>query len=81
MSKKTVVSTILAVILVSAVFIYNQGYLDPLLGPSEPEESPVDPGLIPADNTITIAAFNIQILGKTKRENTEVMDVLAKMVR
>ena len=81
MSKKTIVSTILAVILVSVVFIYNQGYLDPFLGPSEPEESPVDPELISADNTITIAAFNIQILGKTKREKTEVMDVLARTVR
>ena len=81
MSKKTAVPIILALFLVSVVFIYNQGYLDTLLGPSEPEDTPVDPGLTPADDTITIAAFNIQILGKTKREKTEVMDVLARTVR
>lgn len=62
MSKKTVVPIILALFLVSVVFIYHQGYLDPLLGPSEPEDTPVDPGLTHADDTITIAAFNIQIL-------------------
>ena len=80
MSKKTVVPTILAIILGSIVFIYNQGYLDPLLGPTEPA-SPSGLEQPPADDTITIAAFNIQILGKTKREKTEVMDVLARIVR
>lgn len=77
MSKKAVAPTIVAVILVLSVFIYNQGYLDPFLG--EPVDS--DPDLPPADDTITIAAFNIQILGKTKREKTEVMDILALTVR
>ncbi|MCK5671702.1 hypothetical protein KAI10_09985 [Candidatus Bathyarchaeota archaeon] len=77
MSKKAVAPTIVAVILFLSVFIYNQGYLDPFLG--EPEES--DPDLPPAGETITIAAFNIQILGKTKREKAEVMDILALTVR
>lgn len=33
------------------------------------------------DDTIKIAAFNIQIFGRTKRAKTEVMDVLADTVR
>ncbi len=77
MSKKAVAPTIVAVILFLSVFIYNQGYLDPFLG--EPEES--GPDLPSAGDTITIAAFNIQILGKTKREKVEVMDILALTVR
>lgn len=32
-------------------------------------------------NTIKIATFNIQVFGKSKRENEEVVDVLAKIVR
>jgi len=75
MSKKAVGPTIVAVILFLSVFIYNQGYLDPFLG------EPVDPNPPPAGETITIAAFNIQILGKTKREKAEVMDILALTVR
>jgi len=66
MSKKTVVPSVLAIILVLSVFVYNQGYLDPFLGSTD---------------TITIAAFNIQILGVSKREKTEVMNVLARTVR
>ncbi len=81
MSKKTVAPTVLVIILVLSVFIYNQGYLDPFLGPSESGGSPDEPELPSADDTITIAAFNIQILGKSKREKTEVMDILARTVR
>lgn len=81
MSKKTVAPTILAIILVLSVFIYNQGYLDPFLGISEPGDSLVESGLPPADDTITIAAFNIQILGVSKREKTDVMDILSRIVR
>jgi len=81
MSKKTVAPVVLAIILVLSVFIYNQGYLDPFLEPSESGGSPDGSDLHSADDTITIAAFNIQILGKSKREKTEVMDVLARTVR
>jgi deoxyribonuclease-1-like protein len=77
MSKKAVAPTIVAVILFLSVFIYTQGYLDPFLG--EPVDS--GPDLPPADDTITIAAFNIQIFGKSKRAKADVMDVLAKTVR
>ena len=81
MSKKTVAPTILTIILVLSVFIYNQGYLDPFLGTGEPEGSPLESEPPLDDDTINIAAFNIQILGVSKREKTEVMDVLAKTVR
>lgn len=80
MSKK-VAPTIIAVILVLSLFIYNQGYLDPFLGSDEPVEPPVEPGQPSTDETITIAAFNIQIFGKSKREKADVMDVLANTVR
>jgi hypothetical protein len=81
MSKKTVAPMVLAIILVLSVFIYNQGYLDSFLGSSESGGSPDGSELPSTDDTITIAAFNIQILGKSKREKTEVMDVLARTVR
>jgi hypothetical protein len=81
MSKKTVAPMVLAIILVLSVFIYNQGYLDPFLESSESGGSPDGSELPSTDDTITIAAFNIQILGKSKREKTEVMDVLARTVR
>lgn len=81
MGKKTVVPTILAVIMVLSVFIYNQGYLEPFLGTGGPVDFPVESELPLADDTITIAAFNIQILGKSKREKLEVMDILARTVR
>jgi len=80
MSKKKVVPTVIALILVLSVFIYNHGYLDPFLGSDEPE-SPGDTEIPGADETITIAAFNIQIFGKSKREKAEVMDILAQTVR
>ncbi len=81
MSKKTVAPMVLAIILVLSVFIYNQGYLDSFLGSSESGGSPDGSELPSTDDTITIAAFNIQILGKSKREQTEVMDILARTVR
>ena len=80
MSKK-VAPTIIAVILVLSVFIYNQGYLDPFLGSDEPVAPPDEPDQPSTDDTITIAAFNIQIFGKSKRAKADVMDVLAKTVR
>jgi deoxyribonuclease-1-like protein len=60
---------ILAIILIgSAVAIYAFT-LQPLPEPdSEPE-------------TITIAAFNIQIFGRAKRQNDQVMDILAEIAR
>ncbi len=33
------------------------------------------------DNVVKIAAFNIQVFGRAKRENAQVMDVLEKIAR
>jgi deoxyribonuclease-1-like protein len=60
---------ILAIILIgSAVAIYAFT----LQPPPEPDSEP---------ETITIAAFNIQIFGRAKRQNDQVMDILAEIAR
>ena len=66
----------MVILLASAYYAYDSGLLDPYLGQDEPE-IPV----VPDVDKIKVAAFNIQIFGRTKREKTEVMDVLAQIVR
>jgi endonuclease/exonuclease/phosphatase family metal-dependent hydrolase len=47
----------------------------------EPPINDSNGDLAPASDTIRIAAFNIQVFGRTKREKIEVMDILAETVR
>lgn len=72
MKKGNLTSILTVVILVAGV----AGYI--LFGPEQDPGTEIPP---PADDTIKIASFNIQVFGRTKRSNLEVMDVLAKTVR
>jgi len=76
MKKNSTASVILVILLASAYFAYDSGLLDPFLAQDEPE-TPV----VPDVEKIKVAAFNIQVFGRTKREKTEVMNVLAQIVR
>ncbi len=60
---------ILAIILIGGAVAIYAFTLPP---PPEPEPEP---------ETITIAAFNIQIFGRAKRQNDQVMDILADIAR
>ena len=72
MKKNSTASVILVILLASAYYVYDSGLLDPFLGQDEP-----DIPIVPDVEKIKVAAFNIQVFGRTKREKTEVMDVLA----
>ncbi|MFH2111897.1 MAG: endonuclease/exonuclease/phosphatase family protein [Candidatus Bathyarchaeota archaeon] len=74
MSKKSVLPVILIVALSGLYLAYQEGYLDSLLRPEEPEPTP-------ETSTIRVAAFNIQIFGATKRGKPEVMEVLTRVAR
>jgi len=74
LSKKSVLPVILIVVLSGLYLAYQEGYLDRLLGPEEPEPTS-------EDSTIRVAAFNIQVFGATKRGKPEVMGVLTKVAR
>ena len=66
----------MVILLASAYYVYDSGLLDPILGQDEPE-TPV----VPDVEKIKVAAFNIQVFGRTKREKTEVMSILAQIIR
>ena len=76
MKKNSSISVILVILLASAYYAYDSGILDPYLGQDEPE-APV----VPSEDKIKVGAFNIQVFGRTKREKTEVMNILAQIVR
>ena len=76
MKKNSTASVILVILLASAYYVYDSGLLDPILGQDEPE-TPV----VPDVEKIKVAAFNIQVFGRTKREKTEVMSILAQIIR
>ncbi|MCW4049985.1 MAG: endonuclease/exonuclease/phosphatase family protein [Candidatus Bathyarchaeota archaeon] len=73
--KKSSVAPIIAVVIIIAGIISYLQFTPNLLPPESEPEFPS------AGDTITIAAFNIQVFGRTKREKTEVMEVLAETVR
>jgi hypothetical protein len=77
MKKNSAASTFIVLVLAAAFYAYDTGVLDSFLNPDEPE-APEQP---PFGDRVRIAAFNIQIFGQTKREKTQVMNVLAKTVR
>jgi len=81
LSRKTGPLVVIAALLIAALFSIQQGILDPFLdqgdGDSEtdgePEPTPVA--------SIKVAAFNIQVFGRTKRSKPEVMEVLVDVAR
>ncbi|MDL5502860.1 MAG: hypothetical protein QSU88_06550, partial [Candidatus Methanoperedens sp.] len=77
---------LMVMILVGALYIYK----NPALLDGFPNKSDKQPASIPAvtpitvispNNTIKLAAFNLQIFGTSKAGNREVMDVLSKTIR
>lgn len=74
MAKKTgPLVVITALLLAAALFSIQHGILDPFLdqGNSDGEAEPS-----PEAASIKVAAFNIQVFGRTKRSKPEVMDIL-----
>ena len=69
--------TIASLILITAVYILNNQQQPP---PNPPPESPPNPP-VTGNTTIKIAAFNIQIFGKTKRAKQDLMNVLTQIAR
>lgn len=76
MKKNSTVSIILVFLLASIYYVYDSGLLDSYLGQNEP-----DLPVVPDGDCIKIGAFNIQVFGRTKREKTEVMNILAQIIR
>ncbi len=76
MKKNSTASVILVILLASAYFAYDSGLLDPFL---EQDESDIP--VVTDGGKIKVAAFNIQVFGRTKRDKPEVMNVLAHIVR
>ena len=82
MSRKTGTLVIIAALLLAAaLFSIQQGILDPFLdqgnGDSETDGEPEPPPVA----SIKVAAFNIQVFGRTKRSKPEVMEVLVDVAR
>ncbi len=79
--KNTPLVVAIVLVLAAALFSVQQGLLDPFLGQGngddvadgEPEPTP--------ETTIKVAAFNIQVFGRTKRGKPEVMEVLVDVAR
>ncbi len=78
-SRPLVVAAVL--ILAAALFSVQQGFLDPFLDQTNGDGG-ADGGQEPTPETvIKVAAFNIQVFGRTKRGKPEVMDVLVDVAR
>jgi len=74
---------IVALMVVAALFSYQQGILDPLLNPGNGGDEEIDgtPEPSPVAEPIKVAAFNIQVFGQAKRGKPEVMGVLVDVAR
>jgi deoxyribonuclease-1-like protein len=81
LSRKTGPLVVIAALLIAALFSIQQGILDPFLdqgnGDSE-TDGEAEPTPVAS---IKVAAFNIQVLGRTKRSKPEVMEVLVDVAR
>lgn len=77
MKKNSTASILIVILLASAYYVYDNGYLNQFLAPEDIEEpnTPVEV------DSIKVAAFNIQIFRQMKREKTQVMNVLVDSVR
>jgi endonuclease/exonuclease/phosphatase family metal-dependent hydrolase len=72
MSKRTLPLLVVLLLAVAAYYTYTQ------LSPTPPEE---EDGDVVEVESIRIAAFNVQVFGKTKREKEDVMGYLALIAR
>ncbi len=81
--KSSTLVVVVAFVLVAAFFSYQQGILNPILNPGNggDEETNGEPEPTPETVSIKVAAFNIQIFGKSKRSKPEVMTVLVDVAR
>jgi deoxyribonuclease-1-like protein len=81
LSRKTGPLVVIAALLIAALFSIQQGILDPFLdqgnGDSE-TDGEAEPTPVAS---IKVAAFNIQVFGRTKRSKPEVMEVLVDVAR
>ena len=75
MKKSSLTPIITVLIIVAGVYGYLQMEPDAPIVPDEPD-TPDEPPI-----SIVVAAFNIQIFGRTKRAKPAVMDILAETVR
>ena len=64
-------------VLVAALFSVQQGFLDPFLDQGNGDDVPDGEQEPTSETVIKVAAFNIQVFGRTKRGKPEVMDVPA----
>ena len=72
MSKRTLPLLVVLLLAVAAYYTYTQ------MSPTPPEE---EDGDLVEGESIRIAAFNVQVFGKTKREKEDVMGYLALIAR
>ncbi len=76
MKRNSAASIIVVILFASAFYAYNSGFFDGMVPEdSDGTEQPT------ANNVIKIAEFNIQIFGQTKLGKTQVVDMLARIVR
>ena len=64
---------IVGILMIFSGFFFNQNQ-DPVI-PDDNDD------IIEGNSTVSIAAFNIQIFGKTKRQKLDIMEVLVRIVR
>jgi deoxyribonuclease-1-like protein len=73
---------IVALTIITAFYAFQQGILDPILNPgNDGDETEGAPEPTPEEASIKVAAFNIQVFGKSKRGKPEVMEVLVDVAR
>ncbi|MBD3173432.1 endonuclease [Candidatus Bathyarchaeota archaeon] len=77
MKKRTVLEVIAILVLASFFYVYNTGLVD-LSNDGDERDTPLTPV---EGESIRVAAFNIQIFGRSKRDEPLVMDILADTVR
>lgn len=79
MSRKSRPLVVVAVlVLAAALFMVQQGFLDPYLDGVNGDDGEQEPT---PETAIKVAAFNIQVFGRTKRGKPEVMEVLVDVAR
>jgi len=81
LSRKSGPLVVVAVlVLAAALFMVQQGFLDPYLDGVN-DDGGADGEQEPPQTVIKVAAFNIQVFGRTKRGKPEVMEVLVDVAR
>ncbi|MFH1179152.1 MAG: endonuclease/exonuclease/phosphatase family protein [Candidatus Bathyarchaeota archaeon] len=76
--KKSIFSSVIVMVLAILVFAFNNGYFNDVI---DGNDQISDNDALVTNDSIRIAAFNIQIFGESKRGKSDVMETLVDIVR